>query len=206
MNIEIRKLTPELAEDYARFFDTTHHWGSDDTKCYCITWCSDNVYNNGGEHWYASSDERRVHGIQRVQDGHIQGYLAYLGGEIVGWCNANTKTDLQACVEYLRTYGGVPMEEPRTAEKVKLISCFAIAPKMLRMGVATQLLEYVCEDAAAEGFDFVEAFPNKKLTDAAKDHRGPLAMYEKCGFIVFAEQEDKVVVRKTLRGENQHVL
>jgi len=202
MNIEIRKLIPDLAEDYACFFDTTHHWGSDDTRCYCITWCSDNVYNNGGAHWYASPEERRSHGIRRVRDGDIQGYLAYLDGKVVGWCNANTKTDLQACVEYLRTYGGVPMEACRAGEKIKLISCFAIAPKVLRMGVATQLLAYVCHDAVNEGFDFVEAFPNKTLSDATKDHRGPLAMYEKCGFTKCAEQEGKVVVRKTLRGGN----
>ncbi|MCL1788137.1 MAG: GNAT family N-acetyltransferase [Defluviitaleaceae bacterium] len=198
MNIKIQKLTLALAEDYARFFDATYHWGSDETKCYCITWCCDNVYNNGGAHWYASADERRLHGIQRVLDGDIQGYLAYLDGEIVGWCNANTKADLQACVEYLRTHGGVPMEACRPDEKVKLISCFTVAPKVLRMGVATQLLEYVCQDAAADGFDFVEAFPNKKLDDATKDHRGPLLMYEKCGFTKHAEKDGKVVMRKVL--------
>ena len=30
MNIEIRRLTPALAADYARFFDETPHWDGND--------------------------------------------------------------------------------------------------------------------------------------------------------------------------------
>ena len=198
MNIEIRKLIPSLAEDYVHFFDVTPHYGKDDTKCYCITWCNDNVYHSGGKHWHPSSNERRIHAIQRVQNGDIHGYLAYRGDEVVGWCNANTKAACQECINYLRTDGGVPLEECQEGEKVKFIFCFAIAPKVQRRGVATQLLEYVCLDAATEGFDFVEAFPSKKPTDPTGDHRGPLAMYEKCGFSIYAEQEGKIVVRKAL--------
>ena len=44
MNIEIRRLTPDLAENYAHFFDITpHNVRTDGSKCYCITWCSDNI-------------------------------------------------------------------------------------------------------------------------------------------------------------------
>jgi GNAT superfamily N-acetyltransferase len=199
MNIEVRKLTPELAEDYARFFDKTPHWGNDDTKCYCITWCGDNVYNNGGKHWFQSPDERRSNAIKRVQNGDIQGYLAYNDNNILGWCNANTKADCRECINYLRTDGGVPLQESLVGEKVKFIFCFVINPKMLRMGIATKLLEYVCQDATIEGYDFVEAFPNKKIIDAYRDHRGPLTMYEKYGFIKYAEKNGIVVVRKVLK-------
>ena len=42
MNIEIRKLTPNLVEDYVRFFDTTSHADNkDEHKCYCVWWCND---------------------------------------------------------------------------------------------------------------------------------------------------------------------
>ena len=89
MEIEIRKLTPDLAEDYARFFDTTpHNSANGGTKCYCVTFCCDAVYQSGGLHWYNSPEERKEHGIRRVCDGHIQGYLVYCNGEVVGWCNA----------------------------------------------------------------------------------------------------------------------
>lgn len=196
MNIRIRRLTPDLAEEYAHFFDITPH---DDgkTKCYCVTWCGDNVYQNGGSHWYATPDERRKHAIQRVQNGDIQGYLVYCGDTIIGWCNANTKADCQIGMNYLRSEGGVPLDECRAGEKVKFIFCFAIAPEFQRMGVATQMLNYVCQDAADNGFDFVEAYTNKTFAD--HDFRGPLAMYIKCGFVKYAEKDGKVVVRKLLK-------
>ena len=199
MNVEIRKLTTSLVEDYARFFDITPHWGNDDTKCYCITWCGDNVYLNGGSHWFSSPEERRVNAIKRVQDGDIHGYLVYYDNEVVGWCNANTKSNCKECINYLRTDGGMPLDECQEGEMVKFIFCFTIAPKVQRIGIATQLLEHVCQDAASDGFDFVEAIPSRKSADPAGDHRGPIGMYEKCGFSIHAELDGKVFVRKALK-------
>jgi len=197
MNIEIRKLTPDLADDYAHFFDTTpHNAANHGRKCYCITFCRDNVYRNGGEHWYETPDERRLNGIKRVRDSDIQGYLAYCNNEVVGWCNTNTKEDCQEVMGYLRSTGA-PVEECRAEEKGKFVFCFAIAPKAQRMGVATQLLEYVCNDAAADGFDFIEALTQRELT--SDGFRGLLAMYEKCGFAIYGEHEGKIVVRKILK-------
>jgi len=197
MNIEIRKLTPDLVDDYMRFFDTTPHNGDkDENKCYCVTWCGDKAE---GDRWYPSSDERRSHAIRRVQEGNIQGYLAYCDDEIVGWCNANTKADCQSCINYLSYDANVPIEECHAGEKIKFIFCFAIAPKAQRKGVATQLLDYICRDAAADGFDFVEAHSKIKFASASNAFRGHLAMYEKCGFSIAAEQADRVVVQKALR-------
>ena len=70
---------------------------------------------------------------------------------------------------------------------------------MQRKRIATQLTERVCKDAAEEGFDFVEAYVNKKFVETDHDFRGPLEMYLKCGFEEYAQREDKIVVRKTLR-------
>lgn len=195
MNIEIRRLTPELAEDYAHFFDTTPHDGGK-TKCYCVTWCGDKVYHNGGSHWFASAEERKANAVERVRNGAIQGYLAYSNDRIVGWCNANTKSDCQIGMDYLRSEGKVPLEECRDGEKIKFIFCFAVAPDLQRNGIATQMLDCVCRDAAADGFDFAEAYVNR--TFAENDFRGPLAMYEKCGFVMHSEKDGRIVVRKLL--------
>ena len=70
---------------------------------------------------------------------------------------------------------------------------------MQRKGVATRLVERVCKDAAGDGFDYVEAYADAEFTNTAFEFRGPLAMYEKCGFIRGAEREGKVVVRKALK-------
>jgi len=199
MNIEIRKLTPDLAEDYARFFDTTpHDVNIDERKCYCVTWRSDDSYVGNGDHWFPSREERRRRAIEFVKTGSLQGYLAYYGDKIVGWCNANA--DCKGCVDYLRAYW--PIEEYRADIKVKSIFCFVIAPEMQRKGIATQLVERVCKDAADDGFDFVEAYTDVEFTDTTHHYVGFPAMYKKCGFNRCAEHEGKVVMRKTLRGGN----
>ena len=196
MEIEIKKLTPDLAEDYARFFDETP--GEDNGKevnCYCVTWRGDDTYA-GNDHWYPTRAERRVRAIQFVKDGKLQGYLAYSGGKIVGWCNATA--DCQGGVNYLRSY--YPIEEYRADIKVKSIFCFLVAPEMQRKGVATRLLERVCKDAADDGFDFVEAYANKEFIDTFHDCRGPRTMYEKCGFNKSAgELGGRIVMRKALK-------
>ena len=51
MEIEIRRLTPDMAEDYVQCFDVTPHDVSiDEQKCYCVTWRSENSYENA-VHW-----------------------------------------------------------------------------------------------------------------------------------------------------------
>lgn len=199
MNIEIRKLTPQLAEEYVHFFDVTPH---DDTveehKCYCVTWRSDDSSATDHTHWYPTREERREHAIQLVREGRIQGYLAYQDNEIVGWCNANA--DCQECIDYLRAYW--PIAEYPDGIRVKSIFCFVIAPRLQRKGIATKLLERVCKDAASDGFDFVEAYVNQEFIDTAHEFRGPLAMYEKCGFQKYAEREGKIVMRRALNGSS----
>ena len=193
MNIEIRKLTPDLADDYARFFDETRH--NDEgggVKCYCVTWRADDTYK-GDDHWYPTSEERRERALQFVRDGKIQGYFAYFGERIVGWCNATA--DCQGGVNFLRSYW--PIEEYRADVKAKSIFCFVIAPDMQRKGIATLMTERVCEDAVKEGFDYVEAYVNEVCSPL--DFRGPLAMYEKCGFVRGEAKEGRVVMRKALK-------
>jgi GNAT superfamily N-acetyltransferase len=195
MEIEIRKLTPDLAEEYVHFFDVTpHDLNIDERKCYCVTWRSDDSYEDGN-HWYPTREERRTRALQFVRDGSLQGYLAYHGGKIVGWCNASA--DCRLCVDYLRSFW--PIEEYSPDVRIKSVFCFVIAPDMQRKGIATRLLERVCKDAAEDGFDYVEAYVNKEFIEADHDFRGPLAMYDKCGFTRYAERDGRVVVRKALK-------
>lgn len=196
MNIEIRKLIPDLAEEYVHFFDVTPHDDNiDEHKCYCVTWRSDDSYTSHGDHWFPTREERRERALHFVRSGSLQGYLAYGGNQIVGWCNTNA--NCQLCIKYLRSFW--PIEEYPADIKVKSIFCFVIAPEMQRKGVATKLVERVCRDAADEGFDFVEAYVNKKFVEADHDFRGPLDMYLKCSFDKYAQREDRVTVRKALK-------
>lgn len=97
--------------------------------------------------------------------------------------------------------GYVPLEDPGEDSKVKSIFCFVVAPEWKRKGIATQLLERVCADAAREGFDIVEAYPHKGAYYQASDFGGHLEMYLKNGFQVSFENEQGYVVRKYLNEQ-----
>jgi len=70
---------------------------------------------------------------------------------------------------------------------------------MKRKGIATLLLERVCEDALKDGFDFVEVYPYKESSYQSSDYGGPFDMYRKNGFYVSLETEKGLVMRKQLK-------
>ncbi|MEA5040098.1 MAG: GNAT family N-acetyltransferase [Clostridiaceae bacterium] len=196
MDIRIRKLTPDLAEDYVHFFDITPHDDNvDEHKCYCVCWCNDDYEGKD----FSTAEKRRKCALQYVKNNNIQGYLAYSGDTVVGWCNANTKSDCLKCVSWRKFMDYVPLEEFDSGIKVKSIFCFMIAPEMKRKGIATLLLERVCKDAIQDGFDFVEAYPYKESGYQSSDFGGHFEMYRKNGFYVALETEQGPVMRKSLK-------
>lgn len=195
MNIEIRKLTPELIPDYIDFFDNTPHaTGKEEHKCYCIWWCNDDLEGKD----FSTVEKRRKIAIQYINGNNIRGYLAYCNNKVVGWCNANTKAECLKCYCWRRFMGAVQIEEDKN-ERVKSVFCFAVAPEMRGKGIAGLLLERVCEDARKDRFDYVEAYPNKQFVNMEEDFMGPLSMYTKIGFELSYETEDKYIMRKALK-------
>jgi GNAT superfamily N-acetyltransferase len=69
---------------------------------------------------------------------------------------------------------------------------------MKRKGIATRLLERVCQEAARDGFDFVEVYPNKIFDSEADDFMGHVELYKKNGFTVYCEIKNQLVMRKQL--------
>ena len=51
MDIEIRKLTPDIAEDYVNFFGVTPHNQKWQVKCYCVFWNND----DGKSHFFGQN-------------------------------------------------------------------------------------------------------------------------------------------------------
>ena len=192
MKLEIRKLAPGMAEDYVRFFDETPHYhGVAEQKCYCV--CFAGADSESVD--FSTAEKRRALAAEYVRDGALQGYLAAVDGRIVGWCNANERGNCVKCLSWRMFMQKVPLDGAR----VKSVFCFAVAPEMQRKGVATALLERVCEDAKAEGYDFVEVYPNRTFVDTAEEFHGPLEMYRRSGFEVAEEIDGMLVMRKSLR-------
>ena len=124
MNLEVKKLNSELVDDYLHFFDITpHDDGIDEHKCYCVCWCSADHRNQTD---FSSAKKRRNIAREYVKNETIQGYLAYKGKKVVGWCNANTKSECQNCISWLRFMKLGVEDEPTL--KTKSVFCFVIAP------------------------------------------------------------------------------
>lgn len=88
--------------------------------------------------------------------------------------------------------------EPASGIRLKSAFCFAIAPHMLRKDLAKMLLERVCRDAAREGFDFVEGYPQKGFVSEARDYFCLAELYKQSGFLVHHETASQLVMRKRL--------
>jgi len=196
MEIMVKKLSSDMAEKYIQFFDETpHDDGIPDHTCYCVNWCGE---NQRGREQFLPREERRNLAKKYIERGTLQGYVAIVEGKIVAWCNANTKTQCLDCFgwyHFMTEINELPVNEDL---KIKSIFCLVVAPWMKRRGIATRLLEYICEDAKKDGFDFVEAYPMKLENDENQFYVGHSALYEKLGFELFAETQSKKIVRKKL--------
>lgn len=199
MNIEIKRLCPELIDDYIHFFDVTPHSEkpeSEDCKCYCVWWCGEEQNNEVFEKYLSSKDKRREYAKSKIIERKIQGYLAYADNEVVGWCNANKKSVLYDCFCWRNFMGEVSQES--TADKIKSIVCFTVSPKMRGKNIATKMLEQVCKDAAEEGFEYVEGYPNITFLNEAEGFMGPTTMYLKVGFYEAYQIEKKRVMQRRI--------
>lgn len=190
MHIEIRKLTPDLLEDYLNYFENVVH-----EDCYCTCYCSDD--QTGMD--FHLQEIRRDYAINYIKTGKIKGYLAYIDNKVIGWCNANDKSDCLKCEGWQRILTSVKTTDSDSNLKIKSVFCFVVDPNMRRSGVASYLLDIVCKDAAENGYDYIETYPNKEFIDIYYDHMGPVNLYKKLGFEVFDEIEQKIIMRKRLR-------
>jgi ribosomal protein S18 acetylase RimI-like enzyme len=179
MELIVKPLTPELADDFLEFFDDTAF--SDNPEwagCYCC------FYHIPSPEWERrTSAQNREYARKAINEGRLNGYLAYSGNDVVGWVNAGPR----------KGYARLGKEnEPDNACSVV---CFTIAPAFRGRGIATRLLQAVI-DGANGRYDYVEAYPLKGEQTCAYHYHGPLAMYEKAGFEIAEERKEHWVVRR----------
>lgn len=195
MNIEIKRLSPELTTDYIDYFDNiafadNQEWAG----CYCVWYHWNDILETECKEYSVSGGTcfKRDLAIKFIQEGILQGYLAYVDGSVVGWCNANDRANYDGLSKEKRPE---IWEKVVCTEKIKSIVCFTIAPHMRQKGIATQLLKRVCADAAAEGYTYVEAYPGTGEVNVHSYH-GPYSIYEKCDFSLHKSLKGESIVRK----------
>ena len=193
-SISIKRLTPELNDDYLDFFDHRAFTdGNPNGPCYCTSANQDEeeIRQMVGEFKkYGVKETVRRYAVEMLKQNRIQGYLAYDGDVSVGWCNA---ADMES-------YAGFVPEFARKNACGKTVSivCFEIAPEYRGMGIASAFIDRVCSDAKSEGYAAVEGYA--KLSDQRNDfdYQGPVRLYEKAGFTEAARENGLVIMRKVL--------
>jgi len=208
MEIEIRALTPALEDEYFDFFDNrAFSDGSPYYPCYCNAFNMSAAaigelreqakrYGGGTEGWKTALRESAA---DMVRAGRIRGYLAFDNGVAVGWCNANDRLDYCRIGEF--DLDRLPDDSPPAGHlrrnQIKSIVCFEIGPGYRGKGIATMLLDRVCADAKAEGYEFVEAYPTEHAQDSTA-FTGPVRLYEKAGFTEFSREGATIIMRKAV--------
>lgn len=211
MDLTVKRMSAELAADYFDFFDNRAF--SDDSPfypCYCnafqmtekqihAEFFEQMEKNGGGKEGLRISIRKSAE--RMVAQNIIQGYLAYDNGVSVGWCNANDRANYVRVGEFnpARKSGYYIADEAEGSEKIKSIVCFEIAPSHRGMGVASALLDRVCEDAKKDGYDKVEVYPVARQDYEPLDFTGPVHMYEKAGFVRVAQRGNMLIMQKDLR-------
>lgn len=210
MNLSIKSLTESTVADFFDFFDNrAFSDGSPYAPCYCNCFhlTHDEVRSGIGERAAALGGgfeglrlALRESAESLIKEGILHGYLAYESGLAIGWCNAN---DQQNYIRVGSFNPGKRQEEdyyisPGEKGKIKSIVCFEIAPGYRGKGVAKALLQQVCEDAKAEGFELVEVYPQFVEAYSPLDFNGPLMMYRNAGFEEIKRHGKTIVMRKKL--------
>ena len=176
-----------MLPDFLKFFDGTAF--SDNPKwssCYCQCFYEDHAVVK----WSArTASQNRARACERIQASQMQGYLGYVDGSPVGWCNAAPRKLLHALHD----------EPIPDAEQVGAIICFLVEPTHRGRGVARQLLEAACDGLRQQGLRVAEGNPRTESASATENHFGPLSLYLSAGFSVHREDDDgSVYVRRPL--------
>lgn len=197
MTIEIKKLTPESINDYLYFFENVAHTDNPEwNRCYCLNYCAANN-KRIAKRKFSDPDVRKKYAVDYVENGIIQGYLAYADGNVIGWCNANDRNKCLNCFGWKNLISNKSISI-KSKEKIKSVFCFTIAPDMRGKGVASALLKQVIEDAEKDGYKFIESYPNKEETDMYYKYVGPLELYKKFGFEHYDQTKWRFILRKKL--------
>ena len=189
MDVIVKPLAPDLLDDFLHFFDNIAF--SDNPEwmgCYC------HFYHFAGdmEQWGKATKEQNKSATKMlIKDGTMNGLLAFIDNEPAGWCNVNSKD----------VYEKIPINsesEDIPDGKIASIVCFLIAPSHRRKGLSRKLLKHAIKTLKEEGFAWIEAYPRKGDLSDAHSYHGPVSLFDSEGFKVVFEDEDFLLMRKSL--------
>lgn len=194
--VQILELTPERVDQYLEFFDKDAFKDFPDwSGCYC------GFYDTPGDHWDSSANGapgNRASRADRIKSGQARGLLAVLEGKVVGWCNAQARSNFRNMRRY-----AVAIDDP--TEAIGSIMCFLVAPDYRGKGIGKALLNAACDTFRREGLRVAEGYPTTNTAKrtweipwAEENYKGSLNMYLNAGFKIHRQLERFAIVRRLL--------
>jgi GNAT superfamily N-acetyltransferase len=180
MDIRVKRFSPDNEAD---FFDFHTRVGG---ECFCTAW-----WVPSWEAWdEATAESNRQLRTELLARDEFDGYLLYLDGAVVGWCQVGARDRLSKLV----TQFGLEAED-----EVWAISCFQINPQFRGWGLATRLLAAVLADLRERGIGRVQAYPKLDARlPADQQWTGPRALYEQAGFQMVRENKSRAILEIAL--------
>ena len=184
----IEPLSPGCLDDYLRFFDRDAFADNPGWAfCYCNFLFADHAAKRWQDH---AAAENRAAVARLIEEGRLQGHLAYIDGTPVAWCNATPRAQVPALRD----------ESDPDADAVGSILCFVVAKPWRRRGLATRLLAAACEGFARQGLRITEGYPKPSARGDGANHFGPLALFAAAGFARHREDPDGGLVMRRRLG------
>jgi len=171
-----------LDQDHLPDFFRVHSAENEAGWCCCVAWWVP-TWEGWGER---TQVENRLLREALFQRGEYDGYLGYLDGEPVGWCQVGPRDRLEKLRRQLEL-----APDPETWA----ITCFLIVPAYRRAGVASSLMRPVLEDMKQSGVRRVEAYPKRgEQLDSGDLWNGPEGMFLQAGFRVAKDDPRRPVL------------
>ena len=182
MNLAVHRLDDARRADFYRVHGA--ECGAD--WCRCVAWWVP-TWEGWGER---TAQENLALREELFDRGEHDGYLLYADGEPVGWCQVGPRDRLAKLV------GQMALEPD---PEVWAVTCFVVAPRLRRRGLAARLLDGVLADLRARGVRCVEAYPKRGADlDAGELWTGPEGLYARKGFREVRDAAPRPVLRLDL--------
>ncbi len=189
LEIIVKPLNPQLIKDFLNFFDNVAFTDNPDwSGCYCQFYHFPGSMKEWGE---ITKEQNRNASEKLILEEKMNGLLAYVNDQPVGWCNVNSK----------KKYSKILYEdefEENARDKIASIVCFVISPRFRKKGIARLLLQKAIINLRENGFKWLESYPRKGELSDAHSYHGPVSLFSSEGFFVVNETEDSIVMRKDL--------
>lgn len=167
-DLSIKPLKRNLWTDFEELFGLNGACGG----CWCMYWKL-----RGRAYEEAKGYSARQMHKAFVDAGTVTGLLAYLHGEVVGWIAVEPRSAYEK-LAHSRTLKQVDDQE------VWSVTCFYVAKKFRKKGIAIGLLKAAVEHVRSQGGKIVEGYPidTQKNEPAPFIFTGTASVFRQAGF------------------------